>query len=107
MTGEWRTIETAPLDGTPVLLCGGSYWCDWQRTVHEPAVAKWVNSEGQPDKWDKRWTIAAAEAGYTGAFYNNPTHWMPLPEPPRRPRPVIRVVLGKDMNGTIAAPVPR
>lgn len=82
---EWQPIETAPKDGTRIILFGGEYWCDWQREVKGPAIAAWINSPDRPDKWDKCWTVAAAESGYEGAFYDNPTHWLPLdalPPPP-------------------------
>ena len=61
----WRPIETAPKDGVRVLLCRAS--------EHEP----WDAHVGQ---WrDGGWYPMAAMP-----FYNpNPTHWLPLPAPPR------------------------
>ena len=61
----WQPIETAPTDGTEVLVYArGSY-----------AVAFWSGKEWR-DMGDIGW------AGMYGDDGNQPTHWMPLPEPP-------------------------
>ncbi len=70
---SWQPIETAPRDGTRVLL-----WWDGDFAP----VAHW-----EPDGWayhmtmnwmaDRGCVIADALLGY------EPTHWMPLPEPPQ------------------------
>jgi hypothetical protein len=57
---EWQPIETAPKDETRVLLVA-SYG-----TMH---TAFWR---------DGLW-----RCGGMGQYFNNPTHWMPLPEPPK------------------------
>jgi hypothetical protein len=57
---RWLPIETAPKDGTEILLTDGHY----KRTGY----------------WARRieaWSID------TVVSLNMPTHWMPLPEPPR------------------------
>ena len=63
---EWQTIETAPKDGTNILLYvfshepdyGVGYWNGdyWSMTVHADRL------------YDE---------------FGSPTHWMPLPEPPK------------------------
>jgi hypothetical protein len=59
--GEWRDISTAPKDGSRVLL-----WADkWTG----PAAGIWANS----------WTV-----GYDlPPFLYEPSHWQPLPPPPK------------------------
>lgn len=57
---EWRTIDSAPRDGTPVLVWGG-------RHSPKPVI---VESDGE---W---WNTAGRGLRAT------PTHWMPLPDPP-------------------------
>lgn len=59
---HWQLIETAPKDGSTMLL-----WSAKAR--YKPVVGKWVES------W-KSWQ------SQPGAWTVNPTHWMPLPEPP-------------------------
>jgi len=79
---EWQPIETAPRDGTPVLL--------------------WAVREGWEDRGPCRicgwgdeygWSLygAAGAEPFAGMPRNNrvqrldqcqPTHWMPLPAPP-------------------------
>ena len=60
---EWQPIETAPQDGTQILVFGHDTF----------AVAEFRNGEWR-DMGDIGW----------GGFYAEvmPTHWMPLPEPP-------------------------
>jgi hypothetical protein len=83
----WQPIETAPLDGTAVLL-----FC--------PGMNSWNRLEGLPDivvgLWYKDWDgrsawksdIGDVDQGYesTGAYFVHealrPTHWAPLPELP-------------------------
>lgn len=57
---EWQPIETAPKDGTPILVCDkGPY----------AYVAEWFQHS-------RTWIGA-------DKMYWEPTHWMPLPEPPK------------------------
>ena len=62
---EWRPIETAPRDGTTVLGWNGR-WLEiimWhRRNAIEPAA----------------WFGAHCDVNHI----DQPTHWMPLPEPP-------------------------
>ena len=73
---EWQPIETAPKDGTWVLL----YSPD-----NEPSVATccW---ESLNYNWAPQWVWGSKQrADFRGGFYGA-THWMPLPEPPRLDR---------------------
>lgn len=63
---EWRPIETAP-DETFVLAYGGSDLCGWSDGINL-GIAKrrgliWFDNEAES--------------------ITKPTHWMPLPEPPK------------------------
>ena len=66
---EWQPIETAPKDGTDILVMTGE-------TMH---VVRWINIHGDFDYW-------AVDDNKHGPFTlrgKAPTNWMPLPEPPK------------------------
>ena len=73
---DWQPIETAPRDGTWVLLAGGSIEYGWDGDS-APAVVAGQCVRPDPECWQFAWY----DGGYYGE-YENPTHWMPLPEPP-------------------------
>ena len=71
---EWQPIETAPRDGTKVDIWGINhlhYATPGQRIVNvawEP-VSDWMGNERED------WQTGRGD-------YFEPTHWMPLPDPP-------------------------
>jgi hypothetical protein len=69
---KWQPIETAPKDGTPVLihLNGGM-----------TRIACWKERGAFGAGW--RDPIGHAEHA---AILGEPSHWMPLPDPPRSQR---------------------
>jgi hypothetical protein len=64
---DWQTIETAPKDGTYILVYGKH-----SRAIGYPGRQLTVRWDGQA--WE------SADDGY--GVYLTPTHWMPLPKPP-------------------------
>lgn len=60
---DWQPIETAPKDGTRVLLVR-----DNQQVVAFYDMGDWV--------------IMPSREGNVGWLFTNPTHWMPLPALP-------------------------
>lgn len=71
---EWQPIETAPTDGTAILVCHeGGTWIAKHKAVYQSGY--------EPDNpWfclmlNKDHIPARKRKGY-------PTHWMPLPKPP-------------------------
>jgi hypothetical protein len=64
----WQPIETAPRDGTNILIVNASGRADWGHNV--PRVACW-----QKDGW---WGYHETEQ----ITPHRATHWMPLPSPP-------------------------
>lgn len=76
--GAWQPIETAPRDGTEVLVCRR-----YEDGHAEYAVAYcYEDDDGWRDIGDIGW------AGMQGGPDNQPTHWMPLPTPPEAPNAV-------------------
>lgn len=70
----WQPIETAPKDGTLILLARPQgVW-----------VGKWVPVFVSGYVPDNKWRSHLLNHDHLGAGgYGKPTHWMPLPEPPK------------------------
>jgi len=71
--GEWQPIETAPRDGTEVLIFEARH-----SFGYDYAVGKFVL------RWDGD-TIGGWSNRNSSSAYNHPTHWQPLPLPPVQP----------------------
>ena len=74
---EWQPIETAPKDGTEILL--------WGPYCERPSPAKWYDG-----KWCAYWDgfrVIESEGDFGTDYreFDVPTHWMPLPDPPKQP----------------------
>ena len=76
----WQPIETVPKDGTAVLLIGVHEDGVGGQYTHggEPYVARWVPSA----KWPQHSWVVSGGTRYASSGFGEPTHWMPLPEPP-------------------------
>lgn len=76
---EWRPIETAPKDGTAILAAGqtliGSNGTFSERYTR---ICVWLF-----DGWYYLPPPLAETGGAGLAYKTSPTHWMPLPEPPK------------------------
>ena len=78
----WQPIETAPKDGTKIVIWAERYdFCPIAQWSSGPDVSGWsFDAFSSP--------CASCEDGFIG--WNEdiedgfmPTHWMPLPEPPK------------------------
>lgn len=69
---QWQPIETAPKDGTAVLL-----WAKDLRFPGRMCVAQYANYDIE---W---WYVTDGKFGPWPLRGPSPTHWMPLPEIPR------------------------
>lgn len=71
---KWKPIETAPKDGTSILLCNNR-----ETTVgiymHDGREFPWVVFDGHFTKEPLN--------GWSDNKFG-PTHWMPLPDPPKK-----------------------
>lgn len=85
---EWQTIETAPKDGTPFLAYTPS-------KIEREYIAAYICDNYALCVWNHgAWcAVEAEDNGYAGGEMTgwcedwelvriDPTHWMPLPEPP-------------------------
>lgn len=77
---EWHKIETAPKNGTHILVFVPEEG-DWSqadgRYLDLIYVVKWDGKNGDDSP---RWLEASGEGFST---FPEATHWMPLPEPPQ------------------------
>lgn len=71
---EWQPIETVPKDyGEPILLVVGF--------EHKRTAMGQLCTDGHRDYW---WVFGPMGAERVSEnFIGLPTHWMPLPEPPK------------------------
>lgn len=69
MEDKWQPIETAPKDGTDIILARPEDDDCWY------AIAQW---------WVAGWAFMSGRVGDMPALIGfEPTHWMPLPSPPK------------------------
>lgn len=78
---KWQPIDTAPKDGTWVLLTGGKVFeSDYERmessTENPAVVAFWCTD----DLGFEFWCYAFWDSAWRSA-YKNPTHWMYIHNP--------------------------
>jgi hypothetical protein len=80
---EWQPIETAPRDGTQILMYGGKPGYDYDGAIEPVCFTAWWEQFRLPDRNGQTgmWRFCSYDSGYYGEW-ENPTHWMPLPAPP-------------------------
>ena len=76
--GKWQTIETAPKDGKNIIGFTGHgvevvRWCDWNGREYAPGDG-WIGVEQDSTCLTPNYRREKAQ--------HQPTHWMPLPNPP-------------------------
>ena len=80
MVGGWRPIETAPKDGTLILVHFGTKGVravSWDSPFHDEVTEEngiWCVDDDKHGPYGLR--------GYLDGHPSAPTHWMPLPAPP-------------------------
>jgi hypothetical protein len=80
---DWQPIETAPKDGSEVLLYRDDAGVILGRWIAPCDFLDDAELENHPDdRDDADWFGADFIAGYRITNDGLPTHWQPLPEPP-------------------------
>jgi hypothetical protein len=73
---EWQPIETAPKDGTHILVYFGPgcgiYQCFWSEEPFGKGIGSWCVTDNKYEDRPLRGYSEGADS-----------HWMPLPEPPK------------------------
>jgi hypothetical protein len=71
---EWREIESAPKDGSDIIACRLGYIPQTVKWVAHKGESRWcADHESLGDSFEEYWTATRYE----------PTHWLPLPTPPK------------------------
>ena len=98
MTAEWQPIETAPKDGTRVLLAYPNSFQKWRRIIAFYAAKLTVEQNDNSEDWceydeaNDRYCLPEGwyecidnwdYYSYVHVSENLPTHWLPLPPPPK------------------------
>lgn len=78
MSPEWQPIETAPRDGTCVLL----YFPDGCWRIEGNIGVGFYSDNAEDVEFGYRWFKGEADSNAMTDFGEYPTHWMPLPAPP-------------------------
>lgn len=75
---QWRTMDTAPKDGTPVLMTGG-VMKDYRGYDEDrvPVVARFSEDAAYGEEG---WIVGWYDGRFGTVVYENPTHWMFVPE---------------------------
>lgn len=76
---EWQGIESAPKDGTRVLLSdedGDAHVARWLMKLDAPEISI------QGDERYGGWVIWCSDDGPHSIVLPSATHWQPLPDPP-------------------------
>lgn len=76
---EWHPIETAPRDGTPILV--------WDTYSKRAIEARWEDEavfDWEKDEYTGGFNARWAEIDSYGAYIvQDASHWMPLPDAPK------------------------
>lgn len=79
-TTGWQSIETAPRDGTHILVCFDQpFDLNWSFAQRPPTVAHWFGPADAPGLRSGGWYLSVSEMDQ-GRI--NPSHWQPLPAAP-------------------------
>ncbi len=73
---KWQPIETVPKDGTDIML-----WFPIDNGMC--AIGYWIDDKYHRNPAANFYSANIAKLGLIKMRRSAPTHWMPLPEPPK------------------------
>jgi hypothetical protein len=80
---EWKTIESAPRDGTRILAMG--VYSVSGNVAYEPATVSWCDGSGWAFDYGDGLVVDSVSREYCSDIVSMEvaTHWQPLPTPPK------------------------
>lgn len=75
---DWQPIETAPKDETPILL--------WFPNAELHVIAAFWSDVSPPEGKLGGWYDSDGAGNPVTTWFDEPTHWMPMLEPPKAQR---------------------
>jgi len=81
----WRPINTAPRDKTYILL--GHHGENHHGQNNDFASWAAIGFYRAPDPWRRKWWILERDGFHPQNSRFEPTHWLPLPQPPAKDKP--------------------
>lgn len=92
--GEWQPIETAPKDGTDVIVRCYAAGAEFVHIAWYRSKDEWEESGQYCGGWDSLadwegwWSYVRTSVSQERLEgWHAPTHWMPLPAPPKATTP--------------------
>ena len=76
MANQWQPIETAPKDGTHILVCEAPTENDGDFGLFVQRASWWSDGPDDPDP--EGWVVYCSLVKEPRVFFE-PTHWMPIP----------------------------
>ena len=79
---DWQPIETAPMDGTAVILYSPDAVKNGFGKGRYIASFQHADPDGKSAPLKLEWRVVLKDNTVSAEQVGGPTHWMPLPEPP-------------------------
>lgn len=97
---EWQPIETAPKDGKHILAYVNGKLCvvRWEVSIFAKGWTIYKTAK------DKKYFLFLK--GIETWLCVNPTHWMPLPQPPKEGEQMKQSIIDKDFTGQTISDLP-
>lgn len=75
----WQPIKTAPKNEPVIVFAGNQQFIAW---LQDDETDVWHDGEEESD-FNGLWCVTDNKLGPFALRGTRPTHWMPLPEPPK------------------------
>ncbi len=77
---EWHPIETAPTNRRILVYASGAQYVAWRQ---DDETDEWHEDGDEESDLNGFWCVTDNKLGPFALRGGSPSHWMPLPEPPK------------------------